>query len=103
MKAEEKIDKDKLYEFYIIQNHNGKETAEYFNTSVATINRAVRLRGFRKEPEMSWKNQSLGRKSKNQISKEDLYDYYIVQNHSHKECEEFFNTTYAIIHSRLKE
>ena len=103
MKAEEKIDKDKLYEFYIIQNHNGKETAEYFNTSVATINRAVRLRGFRKEPEMSWKNQSLGKKSKNQISKEDLYDYYIVQNHSHKECEEFFNTTYAIIHSRLKE
>lgn len=103
MKAAEKIDKDKLYEFYIVQNHNGKETAEYFNTSVSTINRAVRLHGFRKEPEMSWKNQSFGRKSKNQISKEDLYDYYIVQNHSHKECEEFFNTTYAIIHLRLKE
>lgn len=103
MKAEEKIDKDKLYEFYIIQNHNGKETAEYFSTSVSTINRAVRLYGFKKEPEMSWKNQSVGRKSKNQIPKEDLYDYYIIQNHSHKECEEFFNTTYAIIHLRLKE
>lgn len=103
MKAEEKIDKDKLYEFYIIQNHNGKETAEYFSTSVSTINRAVRLHGFKKEPEMSWKNQSVGRKSKNQIPKEDLYDYYIIQNHSHKECEEFFNTTYAIIHLRLKE
>lgn len=103
MKAEEKIDKDKLYEFYIIQNHNGKETAEYFSTSVSIINRAVRLHGFKKEPEMSWKNQSVGRKSKNQIPKEDLYDYYIIQNHSHKECEEFFNTTYAIIHLRLKE
>jgi len=92
-----KIDKQSLYDFYIIQDHNMADTAIYFNVGEGTISRYCHLYNIKKE-----KNH-YDIKKKKQINKDELYKYYIIENHSNDETAAHFNVHARTLRRRLRE
>ncbi len=90
------INKDVLYEYYIIQNHSHKNTREHFNITSYSLDKYLKSYNIHKQ------KQSLNTKSIDfkitQINKDELYEYYITQNHSIKDVCNKFNIGVNNIH-----
>ena len=91
------INKQKLYDYYIVQNHTLEETSVYFNVAETTISRYCRFYGISKPKDQ----RNLRRKIK--VNKEELYQYYIIENHSNEETAEYFNIHERTLRRRLRE
>lgn len=81
------ISKEKLYIYYIVERHNIKECAKHFNTSEFNINKLISKYCLYKT---SYKDIKL-----NLINSEDLYNYYVIENHNKKETCNNFNISNA--------
>ena len=91
------IDRQELYEVYIKQDHNMFDTAKYFNVGEETISRYCKLYNIHKD-----KNH-YDLKKKIKINKDDLYQYYIIENHSNDETALHFNIHERTLRRRLRE
>ena len=95
--GEKDIDKEELYQYYIVQKHTMKECAEHFNVYESTISRRCRLYNFNKSSE------EINAPKLKDIGKEELYQYYIIENHSTEECAEHFKVHERTVRRRIKK
>ena len=80
------INKENFINYY--NNHNIWNTAEYYNTSPSVISQYCKTIGYTKD---------ITGETKKEISKEELYSYYIEKDHTIPETATYFNmTTYMI-------
>lgn len=77
---------DKIYQYYIIENHSYYETAKYFKISTDVLEAFKKAFNIHKKHNLKY--------YKERISKEDIIKYYIEENHS------YYNT---IKHFELEE
>ena len=93
---------DMLKKLYIKELLSIDKIAEFFGVSKNTVSRRLRENDIRRTAE---ENSEACRKrifSKNDISKTDLYQYYIIENHSMEEAAEHFGVTRSAISRRAK-
>lgn len=84
------LNKENLYQEYIINKKSRKKCAELFKCKESTIKYKISQWGVNK-------------KNKPQITKNNLYQYYIVENHSIDECAKHFNCSIDTIKRRKKK
>lgn len=97
MQLKYNITKEQLYQLYIIENKTTKECAKFFECS----NGLIRLKI--KEYEI-YKPKYLQNKCKKfNIMKEKLYQLYIVENKTRKECAEFFGCSDPLIKQKIRK
>lgn len=89
--------KEQLYILYIEENLTREKIAEMFNVTVNVIEKDVSKYGFKKTREQ--KIASNG--SKKEIDKNELYQYYIIENHTTEETAEHFKVHERTIRRRL--
>ena len=77
------IDIEEVRKFYLDENHTRKETATKFNICLASLHYLLKDNGIRKTKKKS--------EYSTYISKEELYSYYIVENHTIAETMRRFN------------
>lgn len=95
------LNKENLYKIYITNNMSRKECAQIFKCSDALIKKRLCLYGITKDKEQISKVRS--RLYKNvKISRDDLYQKYIVDNMSRQECAEYFGVSEPVLEKRLK-
>lgn len=75
----ENINREKFIVYY--RDHNIKDTANFYNTSITSISKYCKEIGYKK----SKFNENVGK-----ISKEELYQYYIVEDHEYEETAKYF-------------
>lgn len=80
----DKVPKDLLYNYYIIENHTIKETYTYFN--IKCSDSFYKLLNYYNIKKPSPLNYLIAK-----ASKEELIKYYIEENHSHEETINHFN------------
>lgn len=90
-----KISKDDLYKLYIVDNLTIEECAKYFNCDELVIRRRLDRYGI-KLKEHSYERKHI-------ISKDELYRFFIRENHSLKETADKFGCSGATILLRCKE
>ena len=79
-----RITKEELYQYVVVEHHTNRETKQYFNIGSSDILlKLLKYYGLKKPTQ----KDSLIAKA----SKEELYQYYIVENHTFKECIEKFD------------
>ena len=92
------ISKEEFWEYY--KDHNQDDTREYFNISHGSLHELIRHYDLHKTKEQlletqlkyTPKKEKIVDKLSKEISKEQLFEYYITQNHSLEECKEYFKT-----------
>lgn len=84
------LNKENLYEYYIVQNHSRLECTLYFGCLLSKLKRALSKFNIVKYP-----------LKYNSISDEDVYEYYIVQNHTIIESVKHFNCNQQIIMDKM--
>ena len=89
------ITKENLYDLYIIQNKTIEECAECFNCSKSVIRRRIA------QYDIKLKEHSYTRR--HTVSKDELYKFFIRENHSLKETSKRFGCSSATILLRCKE
>ena len=95
--AKKSIDVNKLYQYYIVEDHTMLETAKYFGVGEQLISKHCRLNGFTKD------RKELNLKMTIMIDKDKLYQYYIVENHSTEETADYFHVHERTIRRKLNE
>lgn len=95
------IDKDELYDYYIIQNHTRKQAAEHFNVSEAIIKRRCKDYNIIKDRNLI--NEKIGDGNEIKIDKDLFYKIYFVQNNTIDYCANFFNVSCAKIKSLINK
>lgn len=73
------LDKEEFLNFY--KKHNIFDTAKYYETSVENISKYCKHIGYVKDKFVE---------DQEKVSREDLYQYYIVENHSYYEAAKHF-------------
>ena len=91
------IDKDELYQYYIIKDFNMVQTAEHFGVGEQLVRKYCRLYGFYKD------RKDLDLKMKKTINKEELIQYYLTENHSNEETAAYFGVHERTLRRRLRE
>lgn len=91
------IDEEELYNYYIIQNHSIQECSKYFHVGTKLISDFCHKYGFIKTKEF------LDRQMRKEIPYDDLYQYYIVDNHSEDEAAQYFGMNSRTLRRKLKE
>lgn len=80
----DRITKEELYQYVVVERHTNREAKQHFNIgSSDTLLKLLKYYGLKKPT----KKEILITKA----SREELYQYYIVENHTFKECIEKFN------------
>lgn len=92
-----KINLEEFIKYYITENHTFYETLEYFN-----FHSDYFLQEYLKLHNISKQDKHYD-KVKDAITKERLYQYYNLENHSIKECAEYFNSTIHAIKLLIKD
>lgn len=92
-----RVSLDEFIKYYITENHTFYETLEHFN-----FHSDYFLQEYIKQNNLSKQNTHYD-KIKFSINKEILYQYYIIENHSIKECAKYFNSTLHAIKILIKE
>ena len=95
--SKKSIDVNKLYQYYIVEDHTILETAKYFGVGEKLISEHCRLNGFTKD------RNELNLKMTIMIDKDKLYQYYIVENHSTEETADYFHVHERTIRRRLNK
>ena len=90
--------REQLYEYYIVLNKTRKEIASTFHTVESIIDHDLKKYNIRKPKELRLISQG----QKIDIKKEDLYDYYITNNHTTDETAKHFNVNERTIRRRLR-
>lgn len=85
------IDKEKLYTYYVIENHSNKDTQKHFNIGSSSLTRLLREYNIDKRYEIDGKRKDL-------IDINLLYKYYIIENHTYKETLDKFNIGHSIFY-----
>jgi len=102
------VDKEDIVEYYINQNHSVQQTAEHFNINCKTFFGWLHRLNIHKDKTLSQQNAQKALKDKhimenNHPTKDELYQYYIVQNHSETECCQYFSVSRSSIQRRIKK
>jgi 5-methylcytosine-specific restriction endonuclease McrA len=97
MQLKYNITKEQLYQLYINENKTSKECAKFFECS----NGLIRLKI--KEYEIFKPKFLQNNCKKFNIMKEPLYQLYIVENKTRKECAEFFGCSDPLIKQKIKK
>lgn len=92
------MEKEELYQYFIEENHSREETAKYFGVTEGAVRSALRKYGIKKS-----KSDSLKTRYKISVSKEEVYKYYIEENHTRDECLEHFNVSLNVFKRWLTE
>lgn len=95
--ARKTIDKEELYEYYIVKDLTMPQTAKHFGVGEQIVRKYCRLYGFYKE------RKELDLKMKKVIDKDELIQYYITENHSNEETAAYFNIHERTLRRRLRE
>ena len=94
------LNKDNLYNEYIIKNRSREECSKIFNCSDALIKKRLRIYCIKKERAL--RSEVYSRCYKNvKISENDLYQKYIIENLNKKECAEYFGISIGVLEKRL--
>lgn len=88
------IDDELLVKMYIKDNKKLKECAEYFGVSIPKIRRTLKKLGIYKDKKLISNYENT---KKIRLNKEELYQYYIVENHSLEEAAQHFNVERQIV------
>lgn len=95
------INLEDFYRYYVIENHSQEETCVYFNIEHCDIIKIIKNNNLYKyTPSLSYTSSKV---VDSLISKEDLYAYYILENHRISECEAHYNVNAHQIHRLLKK
>lgn len=86
------LDREDLYNLYVVQNMMAKDIAKKFSTTEVTVRRRIKEYGIKRDFIRG-----------ERISKDELYKYYIEQNHSMEECVVNFNMSETGIKWYLKK
>lgn len=97
MKKQFNIEKEQLYQLYIIKNMTTNECAEFYGCCYGLIRSKLREFGIYK-PKHLW-----DKCKKFDITKEQLHQLYIVENRSRKECAEFFGCSDPLIKIKIRK
>ena len=97
MRLKYNITKEQLYQLYIIENKTTKECAKFFECS----NGLIRLKI--KEYEIYKPKYLQNNCKKFNIMKEKLYQLYIIENKTRKECAEFFGCSDPLIKQKIRK
>jgi 5-methylcytosine-specific restriction endonuclease McrA len=97
MRLKYNIKMKQLYQLYIIENKTAKECAKFFECS----NGLIRLK--LKEYEIYKPKYLQNNCKKFNITKEKLYQLYIVENKTRKECAEFFGCSDPLIKQKIRK
>lgn len=96
-KLERQYSLDELRHMYIDQNLSGKEIASKYNIPIYCVEKDLKNNKIYKSKDLI----SKGRRKK--VDKDELYNFYIVENHSTEETAKFFNVDERTIRNRLRE
>lgn len=91
------IDKEQLYDYYIVQDFTMVQTAEHFGVGDQLVRKYCRLYGFYKD------RKDLDLKMKKKINRDELIQYYITENHSNEETAQYFGMHERTLRRRLRE
>ena len=97
MRLKYNITKEQLYQLYILENKTTKECAKFFECS----NGLIRLKI--KEYEIYKPKYLQNTCKKFNIMKEKLYQLYIIENKTRKECAEFFGCSDPLIKQKIRK
>ena len=97
MRLKYNITKEQLYQVYITENKTSKECAKFFECS----NGLIRLKI--KEYEIYKPKYLQNNCKKFNIMKEKLYQLYIIENKTRKECAEFFGCSDPLIKQKIRK
>ena len=97
MQLKYNITKEQLYQVYITENKTSKECAKFFECS----NEFIRLKI--KEYKIFKTKYLQDNCKKFNIMKETLYQLYIVENKTRKECAEFFGCSDPLIKQKIRK
>ena len=95
--ARKTIDKEQLYDYYIVQDFTMVQTAEHFGVGEHTVRKYCRLYGFYKD------RKDLDLKMKKKLNRDELIQYYITENHSNEETAQYFGIHERTLRRRLRE
>ena len=84
------MEKAELYKYFIEENHSRKDTAKHFGVTDGAIKAALRKYGIKKS-----KSDSLKTRYGIKVDRDEIYKYYIEENHTREECLEHFNVSLA--------
>ena len=82
------MEKDELYKYFIEENHSREDTAKHFGVTDGTIKAALRKYEIKKS-----KSDSLKSRYEIKVGRDEIYKYYIEENHTREECLEHFNVS----------
>lgn len=91
--------RDQLYVQYISLNKTAKEIALMFHTNENVIRGDLKKYGIYKPKDLCLISQG----QRKTINRQELYDYYITENHSTEETAKYFNVHERTIRRRLRE
>ena len=96
--------KEDVISYYINTTKTVKEAALYFNISEVTFRRLLRKYNIRKTDENKYKThlEHVSERIHKKPSREEIEKYYIIENHSKKECLEYFNVSCSTFSRWLK-
>lgn len=88
------LNKENLYNEYIVKNLSRVECSKIFNCSDSLIQKRLKIYGITKDRKAinETKKRIALNKSKYNIPKEDLYREYIINNLTTYECSKYFNS-----------
>lgn len=92
------ISKEDIIDLYINKNLTRKEVGNILGVSVDVIQKRITDFGIKKEKDSIYSSIKFNER----ISKEDLYYYYILQNHSIVECSDHFNMSLSGIKGYIR-
>ena len=99
------LNKENLYNEYIIKNLSRTECSKVFDCSDSLIQKRLKIYGIKKDRKAinETKKRIALNNSKYNIPKEDLYREYIINNLTTYECSKYFNCKETLIEKRLRD
>ena len=99
------LNKENLYNEYIIKNLSRAECSKVFDCSDSLIQKRLKIYGIKKDRKAinETKKRIALNNSKYNILKEDLYREYIINNLTTYECSKYFNCKETLIEKRLRD
>ena len=85
------MEKAELYKYFIEENHSREDTAKHFGVTNGAIKAALRKYGIKKS-----KSDSLKSRYEIKVDRDEIYKYYIEENHTREECLEHFNVSLSV-------
>ena len=77
------VDENEFYQYYIVENHSREETIEHFKISGTFFRNYIVKKGFKK-------NKCANKQTKTSATKEEIYHYYIMENHTAEDSANHF-------------